>query len=148
MMTLRWLRTSACCWPTWLPTVRTLSLSSPWQEGKESQSLVSNPCDFPLINSKQKWYPTDLIWLVGRDPESHHLLCSTAEEILPELESGGIKDLVRIIRGRFTSSLVNHGDTSIKLEHLCGTDPELHMMLFYYSLPVMGLNPISREKGS
>lgn len=108
--------------------------------------MVSNPCDFSLINSKQKWYPTDLIWLVGRDPEPHHLLCSTAE-ILPELESGGIKDLVRMIRGRFTSSLVNHGDTSIKPEHLHGTDPELHMMLFY-SLPVMGLNLISRGKGS
>lgn len=111
--------------------------------------MVSNPYDFPLINSKQKWYPTDLIWLVGRDPEPHHHLCSTAEEILPELESGGIKDLVQMIRGRFTSSLVSHGDTSIKPEHLHGTtDPELHMMLFYYSLPVMGLNLISRGKGS
>lgn len=106
--------------------------------------MVSNP---PLINSKQKWYPPDLIWLVGRDPEPHHLLCSTAEEILPELESGGIKDLVRMIRGRFTSSLVNHGDTSIKPEHVHSTDPELHM-LFYYSPPVTGLNPISRGEGS
>lgn len=51
-----------------------------------------------------------------------------AEEILPELESGGIKDLVRVIRGRFTSSLVSHGDTSIKPEHLHGTDPELHVI--------------------
>lgn len=81
---------------------------------------------------------------MGRDSEPHHLLCSTAEEILPELESAGIKDLVRVIRGRFTSSLVSHGDIPIKPEHLNDTDPELHVMLFLYSLPVTGLNPIPR----
>ncbi|CAO2598158.1 Serine/threonine kinase-like domain-containing protein STKLD1 [Lemmus lemmus] len=94
----------------------------------------------------------DIYHLYKDDPEVVENLCmllahlASHKEILPELESGGIKDLVRIIRERFTSSLVNHGDTSIEPEHLHGTDPELHMMLFY-SLPVMGLNPISRGKG-
>lgn len=65
-MTLRWLKTSACCWPTWLPTVRILSLSSPWQEGKEPQSLFSNPRDFPFTHSKQKWHLRTLSgWWAG-----------------------------------------------------------------------------------
>lgn len=96
-------------------------MSSPWLEGKEPQSLVPNLWNLPLIYSELKWHLTNLNWLVGRDPEPHHILCSPAEEILPEMESGGIKDLVRVIRGRFTSSLVSNDDTFIK-PHLHCTD--------------------------
>lgn len=85
---------------------------------------------------------------MGRDPEPHHLLYSTVEEILPELESGGIKDLVQVIQERFTSSLVSHGDNLYKARHLHDNDPELYTMLFSYSTPVSGLNPIPSRKHS
>eukprot|EP00073_Rattus_norvegicus_P045164 XP_017447312.1 PREDICTED: serine/threonine kinase-like domain-containing protein STKLD1 isoform X2 [Rattus norvegicus] len=55
--------------------------------------------------TESKWHLTNLNRLVGKDPEPPHLLRSPAEEILPEMMSGGIKDLVQVIRGRFTSSL-------------------------------------------
>lgn len=61
--------------------------------------------------TESKWHLTNLNRLVGRDPEPPHLLRSPAEEILPEMMSGGIKDLVQVIRGRFTSSLVSNDDT-------------------------------------
>nr|XP_015842130.1 serine/threonine kinase-like domain-containing protein STKLD1 isoform X6 [Peromyscus maniculatus bairdii] len=53
----------------------------------------------------------DIYELYKDDPEVVENLCmllahlASYKEILPELESGGIKDLVRVIRGRFTSSL-------------------------------------------
>ncbi|XP_036042046.1 serine/threonine kinase-like domain-containing protein STKLD1 isoform X2 [Onychomys torridus] len=53
----------------------------------------------------------DIYELYKDDPEVVENLCmllahlASYKEILPELESGGIKDLVQVIRGRFTSSL-------------------------------------------
>ncbi|GAB1286126.1 Serine/threonine kinase-like domain-containing protein STKLD1 [Apodemus speciosus] len=53
----------------------------------------------------------DTYQLYKDDPEVVENLCmllahlTAYKEILPEMESGGIKDLVRVIRGRFTSSL-------------------------------------------
>ncbi|XP_034349220.1 serine/threonine kinase-like domain-containing protein STKLD1 [Arvicanthis niloticus] len=53
----------------------------------------------------------DIYQLYKDDPEVVENLCmllahlTSYKEILPEMESGGIKDLVRVIRGRFTSSL-------------------------------------------
>ncbi|XP_031225316.1 serine/threonine kinase-like domain-containing protein STKLD1 isoform X2 [Mastomys coucha] len=53
----------------------------------------------------------DIYQLYKDDPEVVENLCmvlahlTSYKEILPELESGGIKDLVQVIRGRFTSSL-------------------------------------------
>ncbi|KAL1785314.1 serine/threonine kinase-like domain-containing protein STKLD1 [Sigmodon hispidus] len=53
----------------------------------------------------------DIYQLYRDDPEVVENLCmllahlASYKEILPELESGGIKDLVQVIRGRFTSSL-------------------------------------------
>ncbi|XP_021050668.1 serine/threonine kinase-like domain-containing protein STKLD1 [Mus pahari] len=53
----------------------------------------------------------DIYKLYKDDPEVVENLCmllahlTSYKEILPEMESGGIKDLVQVIRGRFTSSL-------------------------------------------
>ncbi|XP_075841649.1 serine/threonine kinase-like domain-containing protein STKLD1 isoform X3 [Microtus pennsylvanicus] len=54
-------------------------------------------------------------------------LAKVSEEILPELESGGIKDLVQIIRGRFTSSLelISYADTVLQaLEAAAHSNPQ------------------------
>ncbi|XP_059115843.1 serine/threonine kinase-like domain-containing protein STKLD1 isoform X6 [Peromyscus eremicus] len=64
----------------------------------------------------------DIYELYKDDPEVVENLCmllahlASYKEILPELESGGIKDLVRVIRGRFTSSLelISYADTVLQ----------------------------------
>ncbi|XP_040601106.1 serine/threonine kinase-like domain-containing protein STKLD1 isoform X2 [Mesocricetus auratus] len=64
----------------------------------------------------------DIYQLYKDDPEVVENLCmllahlASYKEILPELESGGIKDLVRVIRGRFTSSLelISYADTVLQ----------------------------------
>ncbi|XP_041530432.1 serine/threonine kinase-like domain-containing protein STKLD1 isoform X2 [Microtus oregoni] len=74
----------------------------------------------------------DIYHLYNDDPEVVENLCmllahlASYKEILPELESGGIKDLVRIIRGRFTSSLelISYADTVLQaLEAAAHSNP-------------------------
>ncbi|XP_057611029.1 serine/threonine kinase-like domain-containing protein STKLD1 isoform X2 [Chionomys nivalis] len=75
----------------------------------------------------------DIYHLYKDDPEVVENLCmllahlASYKEILPELESGGIKDLVRIIRGRFTSSLelISYADTVLQaLEAAARSNPQ------------------------
>ncbi|KAK7802366.1 hypothetical protein U0070_018116 [Myodes glareolus] len=75
----------------------------------------------------------DIYHLYKDDPEVVENLCmllahlASYKEILPELESGGIKDIVRTIRGRFTSSLelISYADTVLQaLEAAARPNPQ------------------------
>ncbi|KAM7316717.1 hypothetical protein ACRRTK_024448 [Alexandromys fortis] len=75
----------------------------------------------------------DIYHLYNDDPEVVENLCmllahlASYKEILPELESAGIKDLVQIIRGRFTSSLelISYADTVLQaLEAAACSNPQ------------------------
>ncbi|KAL6085452.1 hypothetical protein STEG23_004654 [Scotinomys teguina] len=75
----------------------------------------------------------DIYKLYKDDPEVVENLCmllaylASYKEILPELESAGIKDLVQVIRGRFTSSLelVSYADTVLQaLEAAAHSNPQ------------------------
>lgn len=150
-MTLRWQRTSACCWPTLPPTVRAPCLPLPPYKpfarallpaltgGKgRNPGPVSLPLE-PLIHlmstecpfcirccSNPGWYSVPVKPNWHRDTTLSCWLAELlglrvfslpSEEILPELESGGIRELVQEMLGRFTSSLVSEGRGSSKPDH-------------------------------
>ncbi|CAH6788766.1 serine/threonine kinase-like domain-containing protein STKLD1 [Phodopus roborovskii] len=75
----------------------------------------------------------DIYQFYKDDPEVVENLCmllahlASYKEILPELESAGIKDLVHVIRGRFTSSLelISYADTVLQaLEAAAHSTPQ------------------------
>ncbi|XP_038193376.1 serine/threonine kinase-like domain-containing protein STKLD1 [Arvicola amphibius] len=84
--------------------------------------LVAFRVAVPEEGSSGLYLLQDIYHLYKDDPEVVENLCmllahlASYKEILPELESGGIKDLVRTIRGRFTSSLelISYADTVLQ----------------------------------
>ncbi|MEJ1271794.1 serine/threonine kinase-like domain containing 1 [Cricetulus griseus] len=94
--------------------------------GLASLAKVSELVAFQVVvmeeGSSGLYLLQDMYQLYKDDPEVVENLCmllaylASYKEILPELESAGIKDLVRVIRGRFTSSLelISYADTVLQ----------------------------------